>query len=562
MQNLRLNLPDRDLAFLTVDSFDLIRSIPKKEKKLHKVSGDFSFHSYINNLYLPLSPTYFNSLCHRLYNHHPIVKSLRANLLAPVSSMEETTTYYLKLDGTEDEDKVLNLILKLQEKEYLCDYENAVVFIHNNTIPHTFKLYNHSISMLVSTPFISVHDSIPSIEFNNPKDNAFVTVLDKVNNNLLALERKMTINKLISLLEDRGVAHYLLNTDFYSNQYFRNDIDYLERQFEANSIIKSVDQAQPSTITFSKVALTPSCGKVCIEFPCNRHTISDNTAYNRMLNCIDNYKVSSFTQLLDATLKTQSVIDRLNNLYKECLPHIKTNLDSIGLTQKILTDLNGIPQTYPFHDVTSSNYQESYHLYTHNIPRVYSETNIKAVRKTEPKDYLLNNQFAVLQKALLKLPLPPINPKHKDKKYAKFVKDLLTLQMYSYYFYDLTSPSYELSYPKGKKDSICVFGSIITNNIMETHENIKFQTYFMRFPSDVIPAIANMVSDQEKAEFVFDHITKQPKTPAAPTAPPETRITITTENVTDKIKEIVTNTSANPEKIQQFLDSLKSTLNQ
>jgi len=385
MQKLSLKLPKRKLSFVTVNGHNLIRSCPEEGEDTYEIFGDFSFYWFLSNLYLPYTGSYYNNYLHKIGDLLPVdIKNIKQSLLHPTTSSHSSysnynMTYYLDLTGNETDEDLLQLSDVLNTNVYCGDDPVSILMLYKNTIPHKFKLRGEGVTILVSTPFHSVRKDASFVNtYKSPKDEAYVTIMYTDTSKLLTLERKMTINDIINLLAENNITPGPFKIDFMQSQHYVNEIDYLERQFELDSAVNDANKSYKGqlSIAFSSIELTPSCGRAVVEFPVNTHTISDNTVYNRMLNCMDKYKVSSFSQK-DTQQKTDCILNRLNELYLDCLPHIKENLDKIGLTQKVLSDSNGIAQDYPFYDDTATR-QESYvnHSQLSGLVRKYSESDI------------------------------------------------------------------------------------------------------------------------------------------------------------------------------------------
>lgn len=574
MQKLSLKLPKRKLSFVTVNGHNLIRSCPEQGEDTYEIFGDFSFYWFLSNLYLPYTGSYYNNYLHKIGDVLPVdIKNIKQSLLHPTTNSHSGSstynmTYYLDLIGNETDEDLLDLSEVLNTNVYCGDDPVSILMLYKTTIPHRFKLRGQGITILVSTPFHSVRKDASFINtYKSPKDEAYVTIMHTDTSKLFTLERKMTINDIISLLVENNIKPGPFTIDFMQSQHYVNEIDYLERQFELDSTINNANNKEKLSIAFTSIELTPSCGRVVVEFPINTHTISDNTVYNRMLNCMDKYKVTSFSQK-DTQQKTDSVLSRLNELYLDCLPHIKTHLDSIGLTQKVLSDSNGIAQDYPFYDDTATR-QESYinHSQLNGLARKYSVSTIEhssRANKGEPKNYLLNNEFGVFQKLLVSLELPPITPKSKDPKYASFVKNILTLQMYSYYIYKYTSPQYHVGYYLGDSKNFCYPSRELRSNFIFSLEKIKVHSYFIRIPSALVPTLAAMVPDATKAEYLFEHIVDVPNTNTAKKAqqeaPKPAIDDLTKKDLGEKIRDIASSNNLEANAVEKFIQDLKSAL--
>jgi len=165
---------------------------------------------------------------------------------------------------------------------------------------------------------------------------------------------------------------------------------------------------------------------------------------------------------------------------------------------------------------------------------------------------------------LVSLELPPITPKSKDPYYASFVKNILTLQMYSYYIYKYTSPQYHVGYFLGDSKNFCFPARELRSNFIFSKEKIKVHSYFIRIPSALVATLAAMVPDTTKAEFLFEHIVDVPKTNTPKKAQQETAKPViddvTTANLTDKIKEIASSNNLETSTVEKFIQDLKSAL--
>jgi len=579
MDHLRIkNSYPRHIAVTKIEDYSLLSTafeLDYKEPE-YTISLDNIFNS-INNCFIPYDPT-----THSYGGGYG--DTLKKDIFTFVKGKSPRNSYSIyNFILTNSTPKITNPTIYYQVKNNLNlieEYDKVNTLIFNSTISIPFLSEEEKKSMcyilVPSTSNFSNGINLPKyykLELHTGKDHFIIYINSYMKHVLISDYAKGKVIFQGHNPSKFEIQNALESCNFTEDPIFKistiTTTDYSTRSsyIIENFIDKQANKAKKGTVTipFTKVDLVEELAAVTMITFINNHTISSSTAFHRMLNTLGpEYKVTNFTSLSSGE-KTNSVMKRLFKLYNECEKEIIDNLNSIGLTAKVLKESNGFQRDQ--YDLMVQARRATTEIAC--IPKPGSSSTrleAKLIRTDGTSIVDANNKiadtrclvsaYAIFDKVLLSLPINAIDPKDKDSSYAEFVKKLLTLHMYAAYIIENTEISSNVKSYTGT--NYTTHKHIFVNTILYSKEELGTQPYSFNIPKNIATKIIQRITADVADSFMFstEDRKKRTKKLVTPSSLPEND-TIEVDSSDANVSNLPGATDADLKLITDFVNRLK-----